>query len=357
MANSLTIYTPFFAAVVEPLRATITAGASNVMGAIRPTAITLLTVYIALWAWSMARGLITEPVTDGVTRIVKLAIICAIALQMGHYTSFLIEWLWNGPDALANRIANSDAQSGMSVLDTYLSAFWDYSQVWLKAATANATAFGNIPDILQFVVGIAILVVGGALTAYAAFLYILAKVAIAVMLVLGPIFVALLIFQATSKFFDAWLGQCLNYFFVIVLTAAVLFIVKEEMTRVMGIATAAAGQGNNPSLMDAVQVMGVALICLLFLLQVNQIASALGGGVAVSTMGAAGIAYHRIKSAASSGIKASRWGVRELAGRNRADRRFQAQRRADTTARWKKTRIEERKAREERRRVNTVRKA
>ena len=50
------------------------------------------------------------------------------------------------------------------------------------------------------------------------------KVALAIVLGLGPIFIALLLFDATKKFFEAWLGQALNYMFVFALVASAVNI-------------------------------------------------------------------------------------------------------------------------------------
>ena len=81
-------------AVTAPLQSYISSTSAAVIGAITPVATTLLMIYIMFWGWSMIRGVITEPVTDGVTRIVKLAVICAIALSVGFYSQFLVDWLW-----------------------------------------------------------------------------------------------------------------------------------------------------------------------------------------------------------------------------------------------------------------------
>ena len=55
---------------------------ASVAGSIKPVATTLLMIYVMLWGWSMMRGVIEEPITDGVTRIVRLSIIVAIAISV-----------------------------------------------------------------------------------------------------------------------------------------------------------------------------------------------------------------------------------------------------------------------------------
>src|SRR3546814_6220371 len=48
---------------------------------------------------------------------------------------------------------------------------------------------------------------------------IFAKVALAIIIALGPIFIALALFEPTRRFFHGWLGQTINY---IVLLAVII---------------------------------------------------------------------------------------------------------------------------------------
>lgn len=51
---------------------------------------------------------------------------------------------------------------------------------------------------------------------------VVAKAALTIMLGIGPVFVALLLWPATSKFFDSWFGQVMTYILRIALVAAVM---------------------------------------------------------------------------------------------------------------------------------------
>src|SRR3546814_12601313 len=54
---------------------------------------------------------------------------------------------------------------------------------------------------------------------------IFAKVALAIIIALGPIFIALALFEPTRRFFHGWLGQTINY---IVLLAVIIAVRSEE---------------------------------------------------------------------------------------------------------------------------------
>ncbi len=342
-------YQDFFTGVNGQLAGTISGTASAVIGAITPVATTLLVIYICLWAWSMARGMITEPITDGATRIVYLAIIMAIALSVGYYSGFLSTWLWESPDAMAGIIApGRDPQGNMGFLDGLYLRFDIYASRWYQAAEENPWPL-DIPNGMFVLVAGLLWLAGIILTGYAAALLILAKIMLAVLLGIGPIFVLTLVFQSTKRFFDTWLGQCLNFVFVVVLISALFAIVGQIISQIMATEFARFNTSATPDIMSAMGIIALSVVIFLLLLQVPSVAAALGGGVAVGTMGAVGMAYHRIRHAAMGGIRGGRWGARELSGRNRADRRFQALRRAETNQRWETYRRERRVTR-----TNTV---
>ena len=131
-------YTALMEAVTSPLQAYISSTSASIIGAITPVATTLLMIYIMFWGWSMIRGVITEPITDGITRIVKLTIICAIALTVGLYSQFLVDWLWQSPDSMASIIAGGNQSDKISFLDTIFEKLWVYSKKSEEAAEDNA---------------------------------------------------------------------------------------------------------------------------------------------------------------------------------------------------------------------------
>ena len=61
----------------------------------------------------------------------------------------------------------------------------------------------------------------GVLCVYAMFLIALSSIALAVLLALGPLFVALLFFDATKRLFASWIAQLANYALITVLTVMV----------------------------------------------------------------------------------------------------------------------------------------
>ena len=265
--------------------------AGNIIGAITPVASTLLLIYVMLWGWSTLRGMISEPVTDGVSRIVRLAVIIAISLNLGRYNGYVSDWLWNSPDAVANYIASgySDSASNVQFLDSLMSKIFDLGfAYWAKGMAAGVV----MPDFGMITIAILIWMAGIVSTAYGAFLLCLSKMGLAIILAVGPIFILLTIFEGTKRFFDAWLGQALNFVFIVMLAAAGIKLIMTIIEKYLGVAQTS-GALADPSIAQAIPVIVLCTIVALVLMQVPSMASALGGGVAISTMGAVGWAYGR----------------------------------------------------------------
>lgn len=289
--SSFSFYSTLFSQLSSALSSYVNTTASNVMGAISPVATTLLTIYVMLWGWSMMRGAISEPITDGVSRIVRLAIIVAVATQMGYYGGFISDWLWNAPDALASYVGGGSGTSNASYLDSLMSKMYDFGDAYYQKSLANKNVIG-IPDIGLLVMAWIIWVVGIISTGYGAFLLALSKMALAIALGVGPIFVLLLIFEPTKRFFDAWMGQVLNYVFLVMLSAGAIKLIMKVLETYLN---AAGSVVSDPALNQALPAIAFAVIGALVLVQMPSMASALGGGVAVGTLGAVGWAYGRAK--------------------------------------------------------------
>lgn len=260
--------------------------AASVVGAISGVAYTLLMIYMMLWGWTTLRGMISEPITDGATRLIRLTVIVGLAINAGRYGAYVSDYIMAMPDVLAAKVAGGSAISSVQYLDTLMSNMYDFGSIYYNFAMANKSY--GIPDLSHLGIAYIVWLVGLLATAYGAFLFALAKMALSIVMGVGPIFVLSLIFEGTKKLFDAWVGQVLNYVFLVMLSAAA---VKLILSILQSYLTAVGPLGTDPGLDQALPAIAFAAIGALVLTQVSPLASALGGGVAVSTLGAAGWAY------------------------------------------------------------------
>lgn len=286
---NFTFYQTLFSRLSGALESYWSSAAGSIAAGIAPVATTLMCLYLVLWGLAVMRGAVTEPVMDGALRMVRMSFIIALAINVGIYSSWLASFLWQTPDALAGIVAGGTDGSAMHFLDALMGQFYELAQAFSDKAHADAGLTG-LPDLSLWAASWAILIGGSVLTGYAAFLFALAKIALAILLGIGAIFILMTLFEPTRRFFDVWIGQCLNYVFLALLTASA---VKLVMTIIGSYMTAALLASADPSIVQALPALVFSLIGMLVLMQLPSIASALGGGVAIGTLGAASHAWAR----------------------------------------------------------------
>lgn len=292
----------------------------RVIDSLGPVTSQLLVLYFIIHGLMMMRGMVDEPITDFAWRAVRLSLITGLALNVGYYNSAVVDFIWRFPEALAALVVQEAPGSGSAAyLDSLMSQMYSLGTSFWAKGTAS-----TIPHVGLILCAIAVWIVGLALTAYAAFLLCLSKFMLAILLALGPVFIVLLMFNSTKRFFESWLGQALNYGFMVVLAGACIKLVMAVLE--MYLLESGAGIKLDPQVSDIVPAAAICVIGSLLLAQVNSVASALGGGVAISTLGAAGAVYNKAKG----GIA----GAKNVAtGKTLSDMRA-ARRQKDSNARW-----------------------
>ena len=125
----------------------------------------------------------------------------------------------------------------------------------------------------------------GMLCVYAMFLIALSSIALAVLLALGPLFIAMLLFEATKRFFSAWIAQLANYALITILTVMVSALLLQI---VQSYAAQTAARGAAILTVDALNMMLIAVLVFLILRQVMPIAAGLAGGLALNSFGTIG---------------------------------------------------------------------
>jgi type IV secretion system protein VirB6 len=130
--------------------------------------------------------------------------------------------------------------------------------------------------------GVATWALVGLLCVYTMFLLALSSIALSILLTLGPFFITLLLFDATRRFFDAWLAQLANYALITILTVTVSALLLQLVATY---AQQTAALGTSIRIDDALDMLLATVLVFLFLRQIMPIAAALAGGAALSSMG------------------------------------------------------------------------
>ena len=243
--------------------------------ALEPALVTLGTVYVMIWGYLQLTGKIEEPFITGLRRIMLLVIVLGGALQLWLYNAVIVDTFYNAPAQLAAAVAG--AASPVSTLDV----------VWQAGGTVASLLWnrGGVfsGDFGFYIAGVLVWIIMGLVCCYAMFLIALSKIALAVLLALGPLFISFRLFDGTRRLFDAWLMQLANYGFITVLTVLVGALL---LSLIQAYATQTAARGTALATVDALDMLLASVIVLLVLRQIMPIAASLAGGSSLSTMGA-----------------------------------------------------------------------
>jgi type IV secretion system protein VirB6 len=117
---------------------------------------------------------------------------------------------------------------------------------------------------------------------YTIFLLALSRIALSVLLALGPLFIALLFFETTKRFFESWVAQLANYAFITILTVLMAALM---LTLVSAAAEQAASAEGGIEIAHAVRVCMAAGLTFLVMRQVMPMAAGLASGLALSSFG------------------------------------------------------------------------
>jgi type IV secretion system protein VirB6 len=239
-----------------------------------PAVVTLATLYVMVWGYLQLTGRIEEPFVLGLRRILTVAMVLGVSLRMWLYNSVIVDTFYQAPVKLAALVVR--APDPVNIIDT----------IWERGGTVAGYLWNNggvfHGDFGYYLAGLIVWLIVGLLCVYTMFLIALSRIALAVLLALGPFFVAMFLFENTRRLFDAWLAQLTNYALITVLTVMIAALLLQIVD---SYATQTAALGNAVATVDVLNMILVTVLAFLLMRQVMPIAAALAGGAAVNTFG------------------------------------------------------------------------
>jgi type IV secretion system protein VirB6 len=178
----------------------------------------MLTIYIAILGFQFMLGRTRLLIGEATLTVVKIGAILALTTQWSSYQILVYDFLFRGPAQLANVVMGGfqpqgslfrgdvfdGLQSVFDALNAYAAMFAkNMPATAIQGAGSGAAGFGS--QALSISAMILLLCTLGILLA--------AKVVLALLLAVGPIFIALILFSATRGLFEGWLRAAIAFAF------------------------------------------------------------------------------------------------------------------------------------------------
>ncbi len=171
-----------------------------------------MTLYVILYGWMILRGDVEEPMTAFLKRCLKLAIIWYVIINpVFFWNIFAKVMLQTLPNDIITAITGKLAGNPV---DAYAShGFQAGGNMWRKAH------WYQVGTILLA----GIVVVSTALSSVAAFfIFAMSDMSVAMLLILAPIFICLLLYETTNRWFWGWLSALVTFVLLKILLISLL---------------------------------------------------------------------------------------------------------------------------------------
>jgi type IV secretion system protein VirB6 len=267
-------FAEFWAWLSGILAAYIGVNTARVAAILEPMVLALGTLYVLIWGYLQLSGKIEEPLMTGLKRIFLLALVFGAALRLWLYNAVIVDTFLKAPAQFAAAVIG--AFDPVGIIDQILLKGSDAAGLLLEKSTLLDW---NIPFLTA---GFAVYVVVGLTAVYAMFLLALSRIALSVLLALGPLLIVMLLFESTKRFFESWIAQLANYAFITILTVMVAALMMQLIDVA---ATQAAARGDAIDIAEAVRVCLAAGLVFLVMRQVMPMAASLSHGLSLSTFG------------------------------------------------------------------------
>ncbi|VVN22356.1 hypothetical protein PS623_04356 [Pseudomonas fluorescens] len=208
-----TLGTALFDSVDEGLQTLFTTGLGNFAALIAPVIggmVSLYFVFTALnWLW---QGNTQElPVGDLMKKMFYMALFTLFAFNIGFYNTAIVQPVNTIGAEISEAFATTGAQSpqiidqmGNQILETI-------KMIWDNAPDMSVTNL-NIVPLIRAVATIIVVGVLGSVFMVVSMLYLMiAKIMVAMVLLLGPLYISFAFFPLTRDYFMKWASQLLNY--------------------------------------------------------------------------------------------------------------------------------------------------
>lgn len=287
MSTQFTLGSQIFTSIDTGLSSVFSSGLPALASLVAPVVgafVSLYAVIIALnWIWS---GNTQElPIGDLLKRMFYMALFTAFAFNISLYNTAVVVPVQSIGAEIAQAFARTNTQvpniidqMGNQIIDTV-------TEIWDRAPDVTLTNWNLVP-IARAISTIIIVAIGGCIFMGVSFLYLLiAKIMVAFVLLVGPIFISFAFFPVTREYFMKWISQLLNYIFLYAFFGIGFTLLTNLLQQYVS------GTDFSDILVTDTTQIKLLFCYILFsgvMMSIPSLASQLTGGVGISSLGAAG---------------------------------------------------------------------
>ena len=293
MDNLSYVFGLLYGGINEKMDSLFNTTVANVIAEIAVISRNALILYVIVWGILMIYGRIQDTVSDGVKRIVLIALVIACTQHLPFYSNNIVHHLEGlsggliellGPTTLpamtaADSIVYTNAITGLGYDVSPIAQALDNSLTSFYRALAAALESADWKQ--KIVIGLQSIFLSVALYVFlgmSCYLSILSLIVVKALLMIGPIFFICLLFDGTRNFFSGWLSLVINYSLVAFLAMVFsLLIIKMLVSSLVQM------EVQNFSELTLGGVIVISIVGLLLLLQVQSMAASIAGGLSLNT--------------------------------------------------------------------------
>lgn len=265
-----------YTVLVTKLDTAVASGLSGLTGFLHGPILAAVTLYILLYGFAVMMGKIRKPLLELGWRSVGLVAVVSLVLNLGHYQTWVQGiFLDTLPSQLAGALSGSATPGGVmgGVQDLWNAGAKVAKDMFSNVTFASVTAGSGLADALG---GVLVYLITGLCCAIAFVEILLARLALSLVILVGPIFIALAMFPETRRWFWSWVSQAVTYILLQILVVAVgqLAIAMTAQAAALMTANPVLGAFGGNILILAVLLVSIAVLYM----RAHSLASAIAGG-------------------------------------------------------------------------------
>ena len=292
------MYATLYTAFDQKYQAAV-AGAAGLTANLSDPLLALVTLYVVIWGYLVMTGKVQEFPSDLVGRVLRIAIIAALVTNVATYNTYVGTFFLNTlPCWMLSQLGGVTCSGNVDSVGATLAASADtLFTMGMKGGGNALSGFSFYSGASWVALIVAVLgIFAAAIASVVVFFEItLVLVVLQIVVLVGPLFIGLALFDQTSHFFKNWVGKLAHSMVEVLLLA----IATQVLTTMLGLNL----QVNASSPVTAALAATIAILVGMGLfLVVPSLASALtgGGGSLTGAMVAASGSFRSWRAASAS---------------------------------------------------------